>query len=129
MRRIHARRERRADAGKRELTGSRLDVTSPDETGGRGLLDADLLARWLDEANDDAGASSVAVFIRYREVVRTELEQVGGLSPLDAVQKVGTVFHRAQEARADLAELPLRERLITVAREVAGLSNETVREE
>jgi hypothetical protein len=104
-------------------------MTSPDEGGGRGLSDADLLARWLDEANDDAGESSVAVFIRYREVVRTELEQVGGLSPLDAVQMVGTVFHRAQEARADLAGLPLRERLAAVAREVVGLSIETAREE
>jgi hypothetical protein len=104
-------------------------MTSPDETGGRGRSDADLLTRWLDEANDDAGASSVAVFIRYREVVRAELEQVGGLAPLHAVQKVGTVFHRAQEARPDLAGLPLRERLVTVAREVAGLSIETVREE
>jgi hypothetical protein len=93
---------------------------SPDQSGGRGLSDDELLARWLDEANDDAGAASVAVFIRYREAVRGELERLG-LSPLDAVQQVGTVFHRAQEERADLAPLPLRERLITVAREVPEL--------
>lgn len=84
------------------------------------LPDDELLARWLNEANDDAGAASVAVFIRYREAVRGELEWLG-LSPLDAVQQIDTVFHRAQEERADLDPLPLRERLITVAREVPEL--------
>lgn len=97
-----------------------MDAPTSDQVGGRGLSDDELLARWLDEANDDAGAVSVAVFIRYREAVRAELERLG-LSPLDAVQQVNTVFHRAQEKRTDLAPLPLRERLITVARELTEL--------
>lgn len=87
------------------------------------LSDDELLARWLNEANDDAGAASVGVFIRYREAVRIELERLG-LSPMDAVQQVGMVFHRAQEDRTHLAPLPLRERLITVAREVTELRSQ-----
>jgi hypothetical protein len=85
---------------------------------GRGLPDAELLRRWLDETSDDAGATSVAVFIRYRELVRIELERAG-LAPLDAVKRVGTVFLRAQGSRPDIpAETPLRERLLIVSREV-----------
>jgi hypothetical protein len=94
-------------------------LTSPHESSG-GLSDAELLSRWLDEANDDAGAASMTVFKRYRELVRIELERLGGLSSLDAVQRVATVFHRAQDARANLAGLTLRDRLVAVAREVAG---------
>jgi len=97
------------------------DMSSPGHAGGRGLSDGELLARWLDEANDDAGVASLAVFIRYRDAVRSELERMG-LAPLHAVGEVSSVFHKAQEERTDLAHLPLRERLITVAREVAELS-------
>lgn len=96
-------------------------MSSPDHAGGRGLSDGELLARWLDEANDDAGVASMAVFICYRDAVRSELERMG-LAPLHAVGEVRSVFHKAQEERTDLAHLPLRERLITVAREVAELS-------
>ena len=92
---------------------------SPD--GGRGLSDGELLARWLNERDDDTGATSVAVFIRYRELVRTELERAGGLAPLEAVQRVGTVFFVAQGVRPDIpAETPLRERLLIVACEVGN---------
>lgn len=96
-------------------------MSSPDQAGGRGLSDGELLARWLDEGNDDAGASSIAVFTRYRNAVRSELERMG-LAPLHAVQEVSNVFHKAREERADLAHLPLDDRLMTVAREVAELS-------
>jgi hypothetical protein len=96
-------------------------MSSPDQAGGRGLSDGELLARWLDEANDDAGVSSWAVFNRHRDAVRSELERMG-LAPLHAVREVSSVFHKAREERADLAHLPLRERLTTVAREVAELS-------
>jgi hypothetical protein len=86
--------------------------------GGRGLSDGELLARWLNERDDDTGATSVAVFIRYRELVRTELERAG-LAPLEAVKRVGTVFFVAQGVRPGIpAETPLRERLLIVAREV-----------
>jgi hypothetical protein len=98
-------------------------MNAPDQSGGRGLSDDELLVRWLNEANDDGGAASIAVFIRYREAVRLELERLG-LSPLGAVQQVSTVFHKSQEERADLAPLSLRERLITVAREVTELPNQ-----
>ena len=84
------------------------------------LPDHELLTRWLDENYEDAGATSVAVFIRYRELVRPELEGAG-LAPLDTVKRVGTVFHRAQEHRPDIpADTPLRERLLIVARELGA---------
>jgi hypothetical protein len=89
--------------------------------GGRGLSDGELLARWLDQADDDGGASSLAVFMRYRDAVRSELERMG-LAPLHAVQEVSSVFHKAREERADLARLSLHDRLMTVAREVAQVS-------
>ncbi|HEU0298780.1 MAG TPA: hypothetical protein VFR37_04980 [Longimicrobium sp.] len=74
----------------------------------------------MNERDDDTGATSVAVFIRYRELVRTELERAG-LAPLEAVKRVGTVFFLAQESRPEIpAETPLRERLLIVAREVAN---------
>jgi hypothetical protein len=63
------------------------------------LSDDELLARWLNETNDDTGAASVAVLIRYREAVRGELERLG-LSPLDAVQQVGTSRRRENRAKA-----------------------------
>lgn len=98
-------------------------MSSPDQAGGRGRSDGELLARWLDEASDDIGVASVAVFICYRDTVRSELERLG-LSPLHAVQKVGSVFHKAQQNRVDLARLPLRERLTTVAREIVKPAQE-----
>lgn len=91
---------------------------SPDE--GWGLSDGELLAQWLNERDDDDGAASVAVFIRYRELVRTELERTG-LVPLEAVKRVGTVFFIAHGSRPDIPdETPLRERLLAVAREVGN---------
>lgn len=90
-----------------------------DRPAARGHSDADLLVHWLAEANDGAGAASLAVFMRYRALVTTELERVGGLSPMDAVRRVATVFHRARAPRADLVGLSLRDRLVAVAREVA----------
>ncbi len=88
-----------------------------------GVSDDELLSRWLDERYDDAGATSVAVFIRHREAVRMELESVG-LAPLEAVQRVETVFHLAQGERPDIpSDTPLRERLLIVAREVGSDAN------
>lgn len=94
------------------------------ETPPDGILpDHELLTRWLDENYEDAGATSVAVFIRYRELVRTGLERAG-LAPLDAVKRVATVFHRAQGNRPDIpANTPLRERLLIVAQEVGADPN------
>lgn len=101
-------------------------MSAPDggsvQTGG-GPSDDELLRRWLDDRHDDAGATSVAVFRRYREAVRLELEGVG-LAPLDAVQRVETVFHLAQGERPDIpSDTPLRERLLIVAREVGSDPN------
>lgn len=103
---------------------TRMDAPDPGgPPDGRGLSDDELLTRWLDESYDDAGATSVAVFIRYRQVVRTELERAG-LAPLDAVKRVATVFHRAQGNRPDIPDdTPLRERLLIVAREVGADPN------
>lgn len=95
-------------------------MTTSDDDGGS---DDELLSRWLDERYEDTGATSVAVFIRHREAVRMELESAG-LAPLDAVQRVGTVFHRAQGERPDIpSDTPLRERLLIVAREVGSDPN------
>jgi hypothetical protein len=94
----------------------RMDAPAPGGPPDGSLSDHVLLTRWLDESYEDAGATSVAVFIRYRELVRTALERAG-LAPLDAVKRVGTVFHRAQGHRPDIpANRSLRERLLTVAR-------------
>lgn len=97
-----------------------MDTSSagPSPEGGRGLTDGELLSRWLDERNDDDGAMSVVVFIRYRELVRVELERAG-LTPLNAVERVSTVFHLAQGNHPHIPpDTPLRERLLTIAREV-----------
>lgn len=103
---------------------ARMDTPDPGvPPDGRGATDDELLTRWLDESYDDAGATSVAVFIRYRQLVRTELERAG-LAPLDAVMRVATVFHRAQGNRPDIPnDTPLRERLLIVAREVGADPN------
>jgi hypothetical protein len=97
-----------------------MEARDPGCSVGRGLPDAELLRQWLDDTYEDAGATSVAVFIRYRELVRTELERTG-LAPLDAVKRVGTVFLRAQGSRPDIpADTPRRERLLIVTRAIGN---------
>jgi hypothetical protein len=85
-----------------------------------GLSDADLLARWLDETVEGGGSTFLMVFRRYREVVRADLERFR-LPPLEAIQRVATVFYRTQDNRPEPpADTPLRERSLIVAREVAA---------
>jgi hypothetical protein len=106
-----------------ERGATRLDKPALDPLDGKEPPDCGLLPLWLDDTNDEFGAVSLAVFIRYREDVQRELERLG-LSPLEAVQRVVTVFERAHANRASVPpETSLRERLLLVAREVARAPN------
>jgi hypothetical protein len=79
------------------------------------LSDEEVLSRWVNEPDED-GAITLVVFRRYRVAVRSELE-AGGLSPPEAVRMVATVLLHARHARP---ETTLRDRLLSVAREVAA---------
>jgi hypothetical protein len=81
--------------------------------------DAELLRRYQDESADDDGEPFMAIYMRYRDTVRTELE-AGGLSPADAENRVGAVFIRALNDSPQRDEVPLRERLFALAREIGG---------
>lgn len=84
------------------------------------LPDEELRRRWTDENFEDAGHLFIAIYNRYRQPVRDELE-AAGLTPRDAEERVGSVFLRAQESAS--AGGSLREVLLTVARAVARDSN------
>lgn len=84
-------------------------------SGGDELSDEEVLSRWVNEPDED-GAITLVVFRRYRIVVRSELE-AAGLSPPAAVRMVATVLLHARHARP---ETTLRDRLLSVAREVAA---------
>jgi hypothetical protein len=92
-------------------------ATSLDE-----LPDEELKRRWTDESIEDAGHVFIAIYTRYRQAVRDELESAGGLTTMDAEARVGSVFLRAQES-ASAQNQPLREVLLTMAREVAHDTN------
>jgi hypothetical protein len=53
--------------------------------------DAELLRRYNHESTDDDGEPFMAIYMRYRDVVRSELE-AAGLSPVDAETRAGAVF-------------------------------------
>jgi hypothetical protein len=83
--------------------------------------DDELLRLWLDE--EVTGETYIAIYVRNRPVVRDELERCG-LSPLDAENRVGSVFIRAADTRDTMAEdVPLLDRFLAVAREVAADPN------
>lgn len=88
-----------------------MDTISLDD-----LPDEELRQRWTDEEMEDAGHVFIAIYTRYRQAVRDELE-AGGLSPLDAEARVGSVFIRAQDS-ASAPNRPLRDVLLSMAREV-----------
>lgn len=80
--------------------------------------DAALLRLWLEDP--DCGETFIAVYGRFREAVRDEMESAG-LAPREAEDRVGAVFIRAEETRESLpVDTPLRARLLAVAREVAA---------
>lgn len=85
-----------------------------------GLPDEELRRRWTDEDFEDAGHLFIAIYNRFRQGVRDELE-AAGLTPVDAEARVGSVFQLAQESAS--AGGPLREVLLTVARAVARDTN------
>ncbi|HST58408.1 MAG TPA: hypothetical protein VLK84_06970 [Longimicrobium sp.] len=80
--------------------------------------DDELLRQWLDE--EVTGETYIAIYVRYRPIVRDELER-GGLAPLEAENRVGSVFIRAADTRDTMPDdVPLRDRFLAVAREVAA---------
>jgi hypothetical protein len=80
--------------------------------------DAELLRRYQDESADDDGEPFMAIYMRYRERVRAELE-AAGLSPADAESRVGSVFIQAlNDPQPDL--ITLCERLLALARAVGA---------
>jgi hypothetical protein len=82
------------------------------------VSDTDLLRRWLVEA--DEGETFLTIYGRFRQEVREALE-AAGLQPMEAEDRVGAVFARAEATRHELPpETPLRHRLLAVARGVAA---------
>jgi hypothetical protein len=83
--------------------------------------DDELLRLWLDE--EVTGETYIAIYVRNRPVVRAELERCG-LAPLEAENRVGSVFIRAADTRDTMPEdVPLIDRFLAVAREVAADTN------
>jgi hypothetical protein len=81
-----------------------------------GQSDEELLRQYRDDAADSDGEPFMAIYMRYRQRVRAELE-AAGLSPADAESRVGSVFIQAMnDSRQD--GLTLRERLLTLARAI-----------
>ncbi|HEX8321823.1 hypothetical protein [Longimicrobium sp.] len=81
------------------------------------LSDAELLGRWLIEPSG-TGPISVKVFVRFRDLVRLEMERLG-LTPLDAAQRAPLAFAHAEATRGDHPpETTLRDRLLAAARAV-----------
>jgi hypothetical protein len=69
---------------------------------------------------DDDGEAFLAVYTRWRDAVRKELESAG-LSPREAENRLGTVFIRALDPDQQIpATIPLQERLMRFANEVAA---------
>jgi len=82
------------------------------------MSDADLLKRWLDDVNP--GETFITIYGRFRQEVREALEDMG-LQPMEAENRVGSVFTRAEATRRELPpETPLRDRLLSMARAVAA---------
>jgi hypothetical protein len=89
------------------------------------LSDEELLRAWLSEVEEDELAPGseppfLVVYNRYRDAVREEMEQVGGLEAREAENRVGSVFFRAQDDTDIPPDTPLRDRLMMVARKVAA---------
>lgn len=83
--------------------------------------DDELLRQWLDD--EVTGETYIAIYVRYRPLVRDELERAG-LAPLEAENRVGSVFIRAADTRDTMAEdVSLRDRFLAVVREVAADTN------
>jgi hypothetical protein len=68
--------------------------------------------------NDTDGSAFLAMYARYRPVVRAELERAG-LAPREAERRIGLVFVRALDGAAPLAAVSLRDHILTTARDVA----------
>lgn len=84
------------------------------------LSDGELLRRCVGDPADDNGEAFLAVYTRWRDPVRNELESAG-LSPREAENRLGTVFIRALDPDQQVpATMPLQERLMRSAREVAA---------
>lgn len=80
------------------------------------LSDAELLGRWLIEPS--GGPIAVRVFVRFRDLVRLELERLG-LSALDAAQRAPLAFALAEATRGEIPpETTLRDRLLAAAHAV-----------
>ncbi|HEX6749059.1 MAG TPA: hypothetical protein VF092_17300 [Longimicrobium sp.] len=85
-----------------------------------GFSDDELLRRCIGEPADDDGETFLAIYTRWREPVRRELEDAG-LDPHEAENRLGTVFIRALDPDERIpATVPLHERLKRFAREVAS---------
>ncbi|HEX8319584.1 hypothetical protein [Longimicrobium sp.] len=83
------------------------------------VSDTHLLHRWLSEG--DEGETFMAIYARYREDVRKVMEDAG-LQPMDAENRVGSVFAHARHALPP--ETPLRERLASAARTLAAVPHQ-----
>jgi hypothetical protein len=85
-----------------------------------GLSDDELLRRCVGDPADDDGEAFLAVYTRWRDPVRNELESAG-LSAREAENRLGTVFIRALDPDQKIpATMALQERLMRFAREVAA---------
>lgn len=81
--------------------------------------DEELLRRYQDESADDDGEPFMAIYMRYRDTVRVELE-AAGLSPADAENRVGAVFIRALNDPPQRDECRCESDCFALAREIGG---------
>jgi hypothetical protein len=86
----------------------------------RSLHDNELLRRYRTPGTETVAAEAfIEIYRRYRARARNALE-AEGLDRREAEQRLGAVFIRALDRRADIpAGMPLAELLMKAAREVA----------
>jgi hypothetical protein len=93
----------------------------------RTLPDDDLRRRYLADDPNDNGETFIAIYVRYRDRMRSAMQQYG-LAAVVAERRVGAVFIAGMECMraAGEAERPLVEYLLDAARAAADSEWEEV---
>lgn len=87
--------------------------------------DEELLRRYRETDNDDGGEAFITIYMRYRDLVRAELEGAG-LESRVAEERMGSVFIRAVDpGDGPTGNQSFRDRLLETARTVARDPNWT----
>lgn len=86
----------------------------------RSLSDDELRRRYLADDPDDNGETFIAIYVRYRDRIRSVMQH-HGLSPVLAERRVGSVFIRGMELMREAGgeARPLVDHLLNAARAAA----------